>query len=125
MYTERNKTIQILGTTWKIEYVKESDFPEIATNCSGNTNDYAKTIQVVLYDKPSENPLHLVNNPSKTEFNKCVLRHEIVHAYLYECGLGEDSNKSPEAWAMNEEMVDWFARLSPKIFETFRELDLL
>jgi ribosomal protein S13 len=57
-------------------------------------------------------------------FENKVLRHEIVHAYLYESGLNENSNKQI-AWAENEEMVDWIAIQGPKIFKTFQELNIL
>ena len=39
-----------------------------------------------------------------------VKRHEIIHAFLLESGLAECSD-----WAQNEEMVDWLARMGPKI----------
>lgn len=57
-------------------------------------------------------------------YQKSVMRHEIIHAYLYESGLDASSCK-PVSWATNEEMVDWFAIQSPKIFQTFKECDCL
>lgn len=55
---------------------------------------------------------------------KRVLRHEIIHAFFNESGLSDDSN-NVTAWAKNEEMVDWFAIQSPKVFKVFQELDIL
>lgn len=55
---------------------------------------------------------------------KNVIRHEIFHTFLYESGLSHASN-GVDAWASNEEMVDWFAIQSPKIFKVFQELDIL
>ena len=52
-----------------------------------------------------------------------VLRHEIIHAFLYESGLYENSNEVT-AWATNEEMVDWIAMQSPKIFKVFKKLGI-
>lgn len=49
-----------------------------------------------------------------------VIRHEIVHAFLYESGLAENS-LSCDAWAKNEEMVDWLAIQIPKIYKAFAE----
>lgn len=51
-----------------------------------------------------------------------TIRHEIIHAYLYESGLNSSSN-SAESWARNEEMVDWFAIQFPKILGTFEKLE--
>ena len=53
-------------------------------------------------------------------YQRKVIRHEIIHAFLYESGLAENS-LSASAWGKNEEMVDWMAVQSPKIFRAFRE----
>ena len=53
------------------------------------------------------------------------LRHEIIHAFFNESGLSDNSFEFTGAWAKNEEMVDWLAIQSPKIFRVFQELDIL
>lgn len=58
-------------------------------------------------------------------YRKRVLRHEIMHAFLNESGLSESSNQHDGAWAKNEEMVDWYAIQSPKIFAVYQSLDIL
>lgn len=52
-------------------------------------------------------------------FRQRVVRHELIHAFLYESGLGEDS------WADNEEIIDWIARQFPKMLEAFKRADAL
>lgn len=52
------------------------------------------------------------------------MRHEVIHAFLFESGLAENSNTS-DAWAVNEEMVDWLAIQAPKIFSTFKKMNIL
>lgn len=44
---------------------------------------------------------------------KKTLRHEIVHAFLYESGMDTDSLQD------DEQIVDWFAIQSPKLLEAF------
>lgn len=44
-----------------------------------------------------------------------TIRHEIVHAFLFESGLDQ-------GWAGNEEVVDWIALQFPKMAEAFEEL---
>ena len=44
-----------------------------------------------------------------------VLKHEIIHAFLYESGLDSNSFSYSGAWAVNEEMVDWLALQWEKI----------
>lgn len=58
-------------------------------------------------------------------FEKEALRHELVHAFLYESGLCESASPSPASWAKNEEMVDWFALQGPKIFVAWQEAGAL
>lgn len=55
---------------------------------------------------------------------KETLRHEIVHAFFNESGLGCNSC-STDAWARNEEMVDWIALQGPKIYKAWKEVGAL
>lgn len=48
-----------------------------------------------------------------------TLRHEIVHAFLYESGL------SSEDWAGNEDLVDWLAIQFPKMVATIADSESL
>lgn len=48
------------------------------------------------------------------------LRHEIIHAFLFESGLGENSD-----WALNEEIVDWFAFQISKLVVAMHEAGAL
>ena len=113
------KTVNILGSEWTIKYVDDDPAFEQA---NGFTNDAAREI-VIENVKMKNDPLAF-DMQSQYNNQKRVLRHELIHAYLYESGLGDSSN-SCDAWAINEEMVDWFARNSPKIFATFKELKCL
>lgn len=56
---------------------------------------------------------------------KETLRHEIVHAFFDESGLGSSSIRVDGAWAKNEEMVDWIALQGPKIFKAWQEAGAL
>lgn len=48
---------------------------------------------------------------------KRLLRHEIIHAFMYESGLDENSK-----WGADEELVDWIAIQFPKILKVFQEV---
>lgn len=54
------------------------------------------------------------------ELKRKVLRHELIHAYLYESGLSYQCY-----WAENEEMVDWFAIQIPKLVNLFEKLNII
>lgn len=64
------------------------------------------------------------SDDEKTWTRQCNLRHEIVHAFLIESGLGFNS-KDANCWAMNEEMVDWIALQGQKICKAWKEADAL
>lgn len=95
------KDVDVLGTQYTILTVDENDYKDDLSNAWGCCDQYRKEI---LLSKEIENSAALVR----------VLRHELIHAFLFESGLAENSVQ-PDNWAMNEEMVDWFARMIPKI----------
>ena len=57
-------------------------------------------------------------------YRKKVLRHEIIHAFLYESGMWNNSG-STECWGMDETITDWFAIQSPKRFKVFEKAGCL
>lgn len=113
------KIVDILGSPWTIKYVDDDLAFEQA---NGFANDAAREIVIENVKMKSD---HL-SYDMQSQYNnqKRVLRHELIHAYLFESGLGDSSN-SCDAWAVNEEMVDWFARNIPKMLVTFKELKCL
>ena len=115
----KNK-INVLGTEYKMFLdVKTKEEPRLE-KAYGFTDFCAKEIMISEdTTKESEETMH-----NLVEFRNKVIRHEIVHAYLYESGLRENSERQ-YAWADNEEMVDWFAIQGPKIFKTYKELGVL
>ena len=111
------KVINVLGTDIQIEFRKEEDDPKLNELC-GYFDSSVNLIVVKIHEEDKFSIRDLEAHQRKT------LRHEIIHAFLYESGLDWSSVQS-EAWATNEEMVDWFAIQSPKIFKVFQELGVL
>ena len=103
--------VNILGSEWIIEYRKLSEEPRLQ-DCSGFT-DWTSRLIVIQDDHETD-----LDDPG--EMYCKIIRHEIVHAFLFESGLDESSGIS-EAWATNEEMVDWIARQGPKIYKAWEE----
>jgi len=111
--------IVVLGTKYIIKVVSEEKEPRLKTNwgfCDFHTKEIYINANVTKETEDSCKNL--------VDFKNKVIRHEIIHAFLYESGLRENSNDI-RAWAENEEMVDWFAIQSPKIFEIYKELEIL
>lgn len=113
------KKVDILGSEWTIEYKDEDPMFEEAQGYA-ESNERKIVIENV---KVSEDPKE-INLQAQYVNQKRILRHELIHAFLSESGL-EDSSTPADAWATNEEMADWFARQSPKIYKVYKELNLL
>ena len=117
-YTEPyDGLVYILGTQYNIKLIPESDDPILKT-LEGYTDQTAHKIVVKLIEKQSDR----VQNVA--DYSKNIMRHELIHAFLFESGLGPCANEI-DCWAQNEEMVDWFAYQSPKIFKLFQQLNCL
>lgn len=119
-----NRKINILGTKYTIETHKVSEDEYLEKNrLAGYCGEDSKLI--VIADMSEEKYFSDINEKEKESYRKRTLRHEIMHAFLNESGLSDNSNQFDSAWAKNEEMVDWFAIQSPKIFKVFAELGIL
>ena len=108
--------INVLGTTYKIFYDEDIDTPKYE-NANGYVELWSKEIHVrrLLFEEPCSTHM---NNLEELGYK--VLRHEILHAFINESGLGESSD-----WAMNEEMIDWFAKQFPKLKHTFEKVQIV
>lgn len=106
-----NIKANILGTEYEIIFESFGD-----ENCDGSCDQTSKTIRI-----RNDNANGVEN---LVELQKQTLRHEIVHAYLFESGIGFNW-QHPTMFGHDETIVDWFAIQSPKIFTTFSELGLL
>lgn len=104
-------TVNILGTDYEVKYVELKD--------EGIDGDCDNTSKVIRVRKDNENQLG-----NMKELQKRVLRHEIIHAFLFESGLG-DNWHHPMSFGHDETAIDWLAIMSPKIFKVFQELDIL
>lgn len=112
--------VNILGSEWSVKFGNEEEYPNLA-EMDGYTG--LSTREIVVDDmKTSQGQIGA--KADLESYQKQVVRHEIIHAFLLESGLDSNSN-SADSWAVNEEMVDWFAIQSPKIFKVFDELKLM
>ena len=101
----------ILGTTYKIKRKNLRD-----ADVDGWFDGTSKTI-VIRKDN--------YNNVGNFEYlMKKQLRHEIIHAFLYESGL--DCNfEHLQQFGHEETMVDWIAIQFPKIYEVYKEVEAI
>lgn len=113
--------VNVLGTEYKIT-VKKYDEDEAFARRSIDGYCDSWTKQIVVCDMSTCKGWEHEPPETAKEAQKEALRHEIVHAFFDESGLGDSSMNPDMAWAKNEEMVDWFAIQGPKIYKAWLEV---
>jgi hypothetical protein len=118
------KKINILGTDYNIEIHKMSEDEALKKNSwAGYCSRDLKLIVVADFDEKEF--FNFESDKEKDITLKDILRHEIIHAFLNESGLCDNAYRPTGSWANNEEMVDWIAIQSPKIFSVFNTLGII
>ena len=112
--------VNVLGTEYAI--VIKNHAHHIFSDCDGYCDRFSK--EIVLCDFYNDQRFAGDSKACIERILKKILRHEITHAFLDESGLMENSY-SCNAWAENEEMVDWFAIQGPKIYKSWKEAGAL
>lgn len=114
--TKLLKVVPVLGVPYSIYQGTTVDCPDLC-DCDGFCDTTIK--QIMVFD-----PMEVSGRPGAkadlANYQRKVIRHELIHAILFECGL---SNNSP--WAENEEMVDWVAIQFPKLLAMFNAAECL
>ena len=98
------KQITVLGETYTIE-TRDADSDKLLERADGYTDRSARTIVLAAISDR-------VTLDNKLRYQAEVLRHEIVHAFIAESGI---QNLTDYGHDDDEGVVDWFARMGPKI----------
>ena len=114
----KNCKVNVLGTEYTIEF-KEENEDKMFSNSNGYCDYTGKRIVVLANQRKDDDA-----DDWEIE-KKRIIRHELTHAFLCESGLIGNTYCVNNGWAKNEEMVDWFAIQSPKMFKVFQELNVL
>ena len=114
-----DKIVSVLGTNYGI-YI---DVPEredkVLEGCSGYCD---KTIKRISIMDLSGDRCNLVD---KEEYRKYLIRHELVHAFLFESGIGADTLWDIAGQEHPEHMVEWIAMQFPKLVKVFEQAGAL
>ena len=113
------KKINVLGTTYKVYLNVPSTKDPHLEGLFGYTSFHDK--KIVVADVRTIPGWESEADEGVQDIFAQTVRHEVIHAFLAESGLTGSSNPT-NCWAMNEEMVDWFAIQIPKLMKTFAEL---
>lgn len=100
--------VDIMGTPWVITWKTIQEDANL-TNYTGYCDTSARLIVIEWFEEDYRNKSNVA------EHTASIVRHEMVHAMLFECGLDSSTYNN---WAKNEEMVDWIALLLPRLANT-------
>ena len=114
---QKEYVLNILGSEWKLRICKVSEEP-LLKDADGVTDRSTKTMIVRADQDGVEYPLMDYDN-----YRKEVIRHEIIHAFLYESGLGNELTH-PE-YGHDEMQISWYAIQFPKMLEVFKKAEAI
>lgn len=103
-------TVDILGTKYSIFYRSISE-DKLLRECDGYCDKTTKKIVIT-----TEN----IDLEDFDNYQKKCLRHEIIHAFMFESGLGCNWEHKPIG--QEETTVDWFAIQFPKLLTAFQKV---
>ncbi len=109
-------TVNVLGTDYTIERRNEKEDPKLASGMDAYCDTSVK--RIVVSSPECED---VTRKEDLEYYAKECTRHEIVHAFLFESGLDGNTGQLNAGWATNEEMIDWIAIQSPKLFKAFEQ----
>lgn len=107
-YRENGYSVNILGTEWTVKVVDELSNPDIDGLCC----NYNKTIYLI-----NPNNYGAYNSEEEYVRFKLIIRHEIIHAFVYESGIDNIE-------AGDEQTTDWLAYQFDKIKKVFEMLEI-
>lgn len=99
--------VNVLGEMYTVKEVDPADDAKMESR-DGYTDTSIKECVIDSMQKSDAD-----SKANLQEYKKSVVRHELIHAFLFESGLDACS------WAANEEMVDWIALQFPKMAKAF------
>lgn len=106
--------VNILGIEYEIYHNVSNDFKFFKKGEADGICDFSvKKIYIAAMEVDDDTYQDLES------YKKSVIRHEIIHAFLYESGLNASS---ANGWARNEEMIDWIALQFPKMQQIYEQL---
>lgn len=106
--------IDVLGTQYTILKKSRAEDPYL-NNYDGYCDKTSHQIVITVKEEDC-------NLADFEQYQKKVLRHEIIHAFLFESGLHENWS---HAQGHDETYVDWIAVQFPKLLAAFQAADCL
>lgn len=116
-------TVSVLGEVYTISFQDYNSDPMFREDGKGGYCSMREK-RIVVCDLSTHPDYRYETKDSRYALENEILRHEIVHAFLFESGLDADS-RSAGPWARNEEIIDWIAIQGPKIMKAWKEAKIV
>lgn len=113
------KIINVLGTEYRVILDIDPKEDDSLEGLYGLCDPQEKTIKVIDVGKMTD--WERSSREAQQRQHRENLRHEVLHAFFHESGLW-GSTHNVKSWALDEEMVDWFAIQYPKIKRVYKIL---
>ena len=110
--------VSVLGTDYRIFLDVPESADDTLKTCSGYCD---KTAHLIAVGEKSQD----ANLIDWQAYARQVLRHELIHAFLFESGLGGESVWYVSGQEQPEQTVDWIARQFPKMLKAFQQVGAL
>ena len=110
--------VSVLGTEYRIYLDVPEEEDDIFGDCDGYCDKTSHRIAVCAKSIDT-------NLDDDVQYRKQIMRHEIVHAFLFESGLGGDAVWHVAGQEHPEQTVDWIARQFPKLLKAFQQAGAL
>ena len=115
---EPDAAVMVLGQEYGIYMNVPEEADETLRSCSGYCDKTSKRIVI-------EKLGCTCNLGDPIQYIKYVLRHEIIHAFLFESGISGDTTWQIDGQEHPEQMVEWIGMQFPKMLKAFEEVDAL
>ena len=108
--TEERCVVDVLGVPYSVNITPEADDPKLET-MDGYTDPSIKRIVISDVHRRPDDP---ENVQDQDWFQRNIIRHELIHAFVVESGC-------QDALWHSEDMVRWLAYMFPRLLAAFNE----
>ena len=112
--TEERCVVDVLGVPYSVNITPEADDPKLET-MDGYTDPSIKRIVISDVHRRPDDP---ENVQDQDWFQRNIIRHELIHAFVVESGC-------QDALWHSEDMVRWLAYMFPRLLVAFKEAGAL
>ena len=108
--TEERCVVDVLGVPYSVNITPEADDPKLES-MDGYTDPSIKRIVISDVHRRPDDP---ENVQDQDWFQRNIIRHELIHAFVVESGC-------QDALWHSEDMVRWLAYMFPRLVDAFKE----